>query len=301
MKTIVLKSLLACLALLSSCRHDDGSSYYGACYPSLSVRALDGNDSQIQDIAVYIYNADGKLVGSHTTQANTSFNIKNYIQYGSIKVVSWGNVMGSNAPHVLSAPTVGSSITDLSLTQLLSGQLFDGNMLSSSPSDIFQGIHDVSFEQTRSTIEANRDAATMVYINRAVASFILTINGIGKTFGDPDNDYKVLIRHPYSGLNYAGNPIGAPSVYMTDMVYDPVTDKLTSPINMALPSAEHGIIVEIYSGGKLVHTTKADKSENIITLYSNKLQNIMIDLVEDSNTTLIVSEWDDVVIFQGFE
>lgn len=300
-KVISLFFLVSATLLVSSCRHDDGVSYYGACHPSLSVHSSDGNDSQIKDVVVYIYEPGGTLIGHHSTNVATAFNVRNYIKYGSIKVVSWGNATGDDAPQILSPPTLDRPITEHTLQEMQMDSIFNGNSLTRTPADLFHGVQEISFEQTRGSINANRDSVTKVYVNRAVASFILTVKNIAQRFGRPENRYNVLIRHPYNGLDFGGNPIGDQSISLAEVSYDRLSDQLTSSINVALPTGDKGLVIEIYSDNNLIYTATADKLGNLISLYPNKLQNILIDFDEDYGVTLVPSEWDDVLIFQDFE
>lgn len=298
MKTILLPLVLSGTGLvLTSCVYDDPITAEGSCnLYYMNVRALDGNDLPIKNLAVYIYNPAGTLVGYHQPEVAAPINIESYRPLGSITVVAWGNAL-NNTSHALTSTVVGSSIADNKLMVAPSGETYAGLPLTNAPLDIFQGVQEVRFESTRASISANNDTLRTVHIDRSVSSFIITVDKIGGTFGDPNNDYEIVIHHPHSGMDANGKPIGDKSIYHPSSTYDPATDRLTTPINIALPSGEGTMVIEIYSGGNLVYTATVNSADK---LERNKLSNILINLARQGDVTMVVSDWDEIVIFQGF-
>lgn len=297
MKPTILPLIISALGLLSvSCVHND--PYDKSCDLYLDVRSLDGNNAQISDVALYIYDGGGNLLGYHNPDAGVAINIGQYLPYGTIKAVAWGNALGNSALQTLSEPTVGSAFNSHNLTQNLSPTVFVNTPIINEPSDLFYGSLDISFADSKSaTIENTKS----VLIDRFVSSYILTVRHLASTFNGPGGDYKVIIRHPQKGAIFDGTLTAGEVVYMPKTTYNTQADELNSTVSIALPTGSSTLIIEIYSGANLIYKANTDSNDNTILLLPNKLHHILIDFNHSGLVTLITGNWGKIIIDEEFD
>lgn len=290
------------LALVSasfvSCVYDDFEKTYSDCGRLIEVRSLGGDDSKIGELVVYIYDSGGKLIGYQTAAVATPFRIDHYQQYGDIKVVVWGN--SQSARHTLSQPTLGSSLSDHRLVLNPSTENFADYSLTMSPADIFYGATQITFNEGGVGLWAHPDRLVTANVDRVVSSYKLTVKHVGLAFANADNDYQVVVITPKSELGFDGSTIDGQSIYRPKTNYNATSDLLTTDIELSLPTSDRGIVIQIYSAGSLVYTANVDDDNKLMSLFPNKLHNILIDLMGESDVVCVASTWGDALIWQEF-
>lgn len=249
--------------------------------------------AHIDHVVLYIYDTEDRLLSSQQGGRSTWFDIAQYQSNGKLGIVAWANTLNGGVKLESEGPLSLRSSSGEMLED--SAASFAGHQLSRTPPDLFFGARDVAFVEQYDdpSIGNNRYIIGKIPLRRIVASYAITVRNARSTFGEPAKDLTLLVRNPYSGIDFSGVSTGRASYTVPRTTYDAVTDELRTAFNYALPTGDSSIVVEIYRADELLFSTASPTNTSRLKFTADTFHNIIIDKQNQSTINIIPAHWGD--------
>lgn len=277
--------ILFVVLAVSSCNEQRRTIYQVDLGISVSDRI------HIDNVNLYLFDDESRLIGSQQGNAATWFDVAQYETDGRLGVVVWGNIDNSGVDLMSVQPPFLRSSHRVVVED--STASFAGHQLSRTPPDLFFGAMDVEFVEQYDdhSVGNNRYIIGKIPLRRVVASFAVTVRNASASFGTPASDLTLLVRSPYSGLNFSGIAVGSAIYTVPRSTFDAAADELKTAVNIALATGDSSIVVEIYRADELLFSTASSTDTAGLKFAADTFHHIIIDKHNQSTINVIPAHW----------
>lgn len=261
---------------------------------TLMVKAYDVNQqelpaAEVSDVSLFVFDGNGAFVERIDTRTHEDITIQATPGEG-MHLVAWGNV--GDECHAYSAMLPGDP-KDRGFLYLLPDPLRELHSLS--PDDLFLGEKDIPTPE-----QAGGRIVLPVY--RQVGSLAITVRRLKAFTGFDDDDYSVVVKGTRSVLDFSGQLSGDPVAYRPEgsfIIHEDDRDEFHVPPFHLFPE-EDALSIEIYYGSQLVASVSENADGTPVTIQTEMLTNVLIDLRTTVNVSISLTPWGEEQIWKEF-
>lgn len=276
--------------LVTGCIKEDVSDCPEKGY-SFIVKAYDNDGKELTsedvgDVVMFIFDGEKRFVEQIRTNVGVSVTIIPP-DGGDMHIVAWGNLAGGNqnVPQFTpGTPMDESGITLLCVTRTVAYGI--------SPDDLFRGY-------IYPTNEEMKDEH-LLPIYRETGNMDITIRNLKGFTGYEDDDYSVVVRETYSGIDFSGNLYGDKVAYRPAgaFVTNGGREEFFIPLFNMIPESE--IYIDIYHGAELITSVSVYNGDQPITVEKGLTTHVLIELKSSVTVIVSITPWGEEAVWKEF-